>query len=343
MKPRVFIASSVEGLKIAYAVQENLEYDAECTVWSQGVFNPSAYPLDDLLVELERTDFGIFVFSADDVVNMRKEETKVVRDNVIFELGLFLGKLGRQRNFMVQPNDVGELHIPSDLAGLIPLRFEAKRQDGRIVAALGASCNKIREAMRKLGPVTETVDNVVSALDEKCLAFMHVFAQSEYFAAPPDQSFSIQVFDHAVARLRSLNALRFDSDGQKYAYHWTELGKLVLDKFGMRKTTGQTATQSVGEVRPVNNLGLSEAASELLAVAVQDKQAKIYMSSTLHGLTIHSNGRNFVDGTNPKEESKWRGAVRDLERRQLIEDLGSKREVFRVTDNGFKAAEATKN
>ena len=343
MKPRVFIASSVEGLEIAHAVQENLEYDAECTVWSQGVFNPSAYPLDDLLAELGRTDFGIFVFSADDVVNMRKEEKKVVRDNVIFELGLFLGELGRQRNFMVQPNDVGDLHIPSDLAGLSPLRFETKRQDRNIVAALGASCNKIREAMRKLGPVTETVDKVVSELDEKCLQFMHAFAQSEYFAAPPDQSFSIQVFDHAVARLRSLNALRFDSDGQRYAYHWTELGKLVLDKFGMRKTTSQTATQSVGEVQPANKLGLSEAASELLVVAVQDKQANIYMSSTMHGLTIHSNGRNFVDGTDAKQESIWRGAVRDLERRQLIEDVGSKREVFRVTDNGFKAAEAMKN
>lgn len=343
MKPRVFIASSVEGLAIAYAVQENLEYDAECTVWSQGVFNPSAYPLDDLLAELGRTDFGIFVFSADDVVNMRKEETNVIRDNVIFELGLFLGQLGRQRNFMVQPNDVGDLHIPSDLAGLSPLKFEAKRQDGNVVAALGASCNKIREAMRKLGPVTETVDKVVSELDEKCLQVMHAFAQSDYFAAPPDQSFSNQVFDHAVARLRSLKALRFDSDGQRYAYHWTELGKLVLDKFGMRDTTRRAASRSAGEVQPINKLGLSEAASELLSVAVQDKQAKIYMSSTMHGLTIQSNGRKFVDGTDAKQESTWRGAIRDLENRQLIEDVGSKREVFRVTDNGFKAAEVIQN
>ena len=67
------------------------------------------------------------------------------------------------------------------------------------------------------------------------------------------------------------------------------------------------------------------------------------MSSTMHGLTIQSNGRNFVGGTDAKQESTWRGAVRDLEKRQLIEDVGSKREVFRVTDNGFRAVDAMKN
>src|SRR5262245_43124174 len=70
MRPRLFIGSSTESLKIAYAAQENLERAAEVTVWNQGVFELSNYTLDSLVKALEATDFGLFVFAPDDVVKM---------------------------------------------------------------------------------------------------------------------------------------------------------------------------------------------------------------------------------------------------------------------------------
>lgn len=99
MKPKVFIGSSREGITIANAIHANLTYEAECTVWKDGVFQPSSSTLVDLMRILRNSDFAIFVFSPDDVSIMRDNMDQVVRDNVLFELGLFIGRLGQERCF----------------------------------------------------------------------------------------------------------------------------------------------------------------------------------------------------------------------------------------------------
>lgn len=120
MKPRVFIGSSVEQLELAYATQEALEYEVESTVWSQGVFALSRTTLASLMDVLDETDFGIFVLAPDDITNIRNADQRTVRDNVIFELGLFIGRLGADRCFLIVPRGLDDLHLPSDLAGVTP-------------------------------------------------------------------------------------------------------------------------------------------------------------------------------------------------------------------------------
>lgn len=146
-RPSLFIGSSVEGLPVAYAIQENLEFDCEPTVWPQGVFQPTGAALVDLYARSRQAEFAVFVFTPDDVVQLRGQKFPAVRDNVIFELGLFVGALGPRRCFVVMPHG-GDLHLPSDLVGLELLRYVANRQDGNLRAALGPACNKVREALR---------------------------------------------------------------------------------------------------------------------------------------------------------------------------------------------------
>ena len=64
---------------------------------------------------MDQFDFAILILSADDSVKSRGETKPSARDNVILELGLCIGKLGRERTFAVCDKVVS---LPSDLAGV---------------------------------------------------------------------------------------------------------------------------------------------------------------------------------------------------------------------------------
>lgn len=148
MKPRLFIGSSAENLDIANTIQELLEDETDPVVWNQGIFGLSRYPLEELLSELEKSDFAIFVFTPDDLTKIRQKQFRTVRDNVIFELGLFVGRLGRDRTFIVQPSGSDNLHLPTDLLGLMSAPYNPDRPDRNLLAALRSACTKILRAIK---------------------------------------------------------------------------------------------------------------------------------------------------------------------------------------------------
>ena len=86
MKPTLFVGSASESLDIAYAAQRNLEDVAEVIVWTQGISELSKSYLESLMNALEDTDFGLFVFGADDVVRIRGTEMPAARDNAFSSL-----------------------------------------------------------------------------------------------------------------------------------------------------------------------------------------------------------------------------------------------------------------
>lgn len=158
--PRVFIGSSSEALTIAYALQTNLEFDSEPTVWTQGIFKPSSSTLKDLVASIHQFDFAIFVFNPDDVVTMRAQAVSAVRDNVVFELGLFMGRLGVERCFILKARDSGQLHLPTDLIGLQPLEFNAQRSDNNLLAALGPCAHKLRSEFANRGRMLGQIEQL---------------------------------------------------------------------------------------------------------------------------------------------------------------------------------------
>ncbi|MGO6822237.1 TIR domain-containing protein [Rhizobium ruizarguesonis] len=152
-KPRMFIMSSVEGLAVAHEIQAGLQHDVLATVWPNGVFWAGGYPLESLETAVAESDFGIAVALFEDIVETGRGDRKpAIRDNVLFELGMFMGRLGRRRSILVFPKHNG-LTLPSDLHGLTPASYQPGEAKD-LPARLGPVCTQIRKIVQQLGVKT---------------------------------------------------------------------------------------------------------------------------------------------------------------------------------------------
>lgn len=178
-KPKVFIGSSTEALHVAEAIQAELSYEAESVLWSQDVFRAMNTPIEDLIAALETFDFAIFVFFPEDTIRIRAKESIAVRDNVIFELGLFIGKLGRTRNFFLVPKNFSkeDLHLPSDFAGIIPAKYDPTASN--LQAAVGSALYQIKNSIRALGTIKK--HEMVLYESDKDFRRQHFEHRNSYF------------------------------------------------------------------------------------------------------------------------------------------------------------------
>lgn len=101
MRPRIFIGSSKEGLNIAEQIKAYFSKDFDCYLWSDDIFKYNDNYLETLMKEASLFDFGFMVCTNDDWTKSRDVEQGSPRDNVIFEYGLFLGRLGRDRAYII--------------------------------------------------------------------------------------------------------------------------------------------------------------------------------------------------------------------------------------------------
>lgn len=129
MKPRIFIGSSTEGLGIAQQIKDYFSQEFECYLWSDDIFKYNDNYLETLMKEASLFDFGFMVCTCDDWMRSRGIEYDTPRDNVIFEYGLFLGRLGRERAYIIHDKAI---KLPSDLHGITLASFEIL--DGTLTA-----------------------------------------------------------------------------------------------------------------------------------------------------------------------------------------------------------------
>jgi GGDEF domain-containing protein len=145
LKPKVFIGSSSQSLPIATALGQQLKKQAgvEVRLWNESFFNLNRGILEDLLNQLEEFDFAVLVLAPDDVTIVNDQLSFSTRDNVLFELGLFMGRLGRDRVFVACDNRI-DLRTPSDLLGVTLALY-----DGSLIGE-STPTQVIREASHRI-------------------------------------------------------------------------------------------------------------------------------------------------------------------------------------------------
>jgi Predicted nucleotide-binding protein containing TIR-like domain len=149
-KPKVFIASSSKALDYATAIKNHINNDCEAYVWRDVEDYPSKTITDWVFNLASNYDFGIFVFSNDDTATIDNEEQEIVRDNVLFELGLFVGRLGFERCNLLRPN-IKNFRLPSDLNGVFEKKFDIpERKEFQLISSeLRVPCAKINDEIKK--------------------------------------------------------------------------------------------------------------------------------------------------------------------------------------------------
>jgi len=164
-KPKLFIGSSAQGLAAARALGQQLNDYADVRLCND-LFRLGSTTVATLLQELDRCDYAVLIATRDDVVGSNGAEADKPRDNVVFEAGLFMGRLGPNRTFLLR--DVhAELSLPSDLDGLSVASFDASSDD------LGSAT---RKAANKL----------ITSLTDKVLVYEVDFLRSYLRLVPPD-------------------------------------------------------------------------------------------------------------------------------------------------------------
>lgn len=170
---RIFIGSSSESRHIVSKVLQiisEIQPIGELTAVARPWYANDVFTLGDVAIEtVEReaasSDLAIFIFADDDELTFRHNKYMCPRDNVVFEAGLFMGKLGRKKVFLLIPtkdavaNGLAFKSL-SDLAGLNVVVCDTRDLPGSFSREVvdkikGAIINAMEKDLRTDGSVSK--------------------------------------------------------------------------------------------------------------------------------------------------------------------------------------------
>jgi hypothetical protein len=276
----VLIGSSVRAIPIAESAQRDLAYYSQPELWHNHKFFSRDTPIESLFKMLDEFQFALFVALPEDITSKGGTEYLTIRDNVLFEMGLFLGRLGRERVFLIAPRGSGKAkpQLPSDLTGIQPSYYDADAVN--LPSAIATSLFELKEALR--------------AFDAQFLIF--------------DARHNLR-----SEQLVNKGGKRHDPLGNPVSDVGTASFKLTNDSLEIRRTNAEGVWQV--EIRPNGRLTPTVAKRPGLDRTLRvDFEAKI--TGTEHivrCVSVNASNWDWIDSRHfPVTESEWRSFRAEL-------------------------------
>lgn len=185
MEPNsVFICSSSKALDVALSIQQKLCDEYEVEIWNEQAFVLTDHYLESIEQAIQRCQFAIIVVTPDTELAPNEQAPGdaifSARDNIVFEMGYFLGVLKRKRTFFVVEKKTG-FKLPSYIDGINRAEFVRPPNANLLDTALNNAVSAIKRAISKVpGIVDEWVEDMVTtALNTACRALAVPFYPEE--------------------------------------------------------------------------------------------------------------------------------------------------------------------
>lgn len=127
-KPSLMIVSSIESKKIAQEVALQFENFSDISLWEINVKEHVDSTLTNLLEQVSKIDYAIFVLTAEDSTKSGKKIRKEVRENIFFKMGLIMGRIGQEKVFCVKPKGI-RIKLPFNLSSFMVKEYNPHRKD----------------------------------------------------------------------------------------------------------------------------------------------------------------------------------------------------------------------
>jgi predicted nucleotide-binding protein len=141
--PIVFIGPTGAAAEKAEALKDELEGEGLVVrLWGGGgLYGDAHFSLDSFARQVASSDFAVLLLGPP----MAPPDSDGLLYDALFDTGVFVGSLGRERTVIVRPNSVA-FSLPSDRLGVLTITYGLDADEPESLAAV------IRRRLDKLGP-----------------------------------------------------------------------------------------------------------------------------------------------------------------------------------------------